>query len=391
MRARPFASLAEGEVARWEHEISGSDVDAFAELSGDVNPLHMDDVFARQQGYRARVVHGMLLSAYLSRVVGTIFPGPGVVWLSQDVRFVAPAYVGDRIEVQVRLKHKSPALRTLVLESTISNQRGEKLVTGEGKMMMLAQKTVVPWNEMVALVTGASRGIGAATAKALGERGASVVVNYHENRGAADEVVSAVEEAGGRAIAVQADISDEASTAALADAALEAYGHVDAVVNNATPQIDRKPFEEVSWAEVDGYWRAYVQSAFVLTERLLPGMKERGFGRFVHMLTTAMWGTPPPNVAGYVAAKSGLWGLARSMAVELAPHGVTVNAVSPSAVITDQWAEASDTRRRALALSVPAQRLASPEEVAATIMFLLGEEGSYVTGANLPVAGGEVM
>ena len=138
--------------------------------------------FARQQGYRGRVVHGMLLGAYLSRVVGTVLPGPGVVWLSQDVRFAQPAYIGDPIEVCVRVTHKSPALRTLVLESTITNQRGDKLVIGEGKMMMLAQKTSVPWTEMVALVTGASRGIGAATARALGERGASVVVNYHQNK-----------------------------------------------------------------------------------------------------------------------------------------------------------------------------------------------------------------
>ena len=391
MRARAFASLAEGEIARWEHEISASDVDGFAELSGDDNPLHMDDGFAQQQGYRARVVHGMLLGAYLSRLVGTVLPGPGVVWLSQEVRFVAPAYIGDRIEVSVRLTHKSPALRTLVLETTISNQRKEKLVTGEGKMMMMAQKTSLPWTEMVVLVTGASRGIGASVARALGERGATVVVNYHERRDAADEVVSAVEAAGGRAMAVQADVADESSTAALADAALEAYGKVDAVVNSATPSIERKPLEELSWAEVDRYWRVYVQSAFVLSARLVPGMKERGFGRFVHLLTTATWGTPPRDVAGYVAAKSGLWGLARSMAVELAPDGITVNGVSPSAVITDQWAEASDNRRRALALSVPAQRLASPEEVAATILFLLGEDGSYVTGANLPVAGGEVM
>jgi len=391
MTSRPFASLAEGEVARWSHEITGSDVDEFARLSGDENPLHMDDEFARRQGYRGRVVHGMLLGAYLSRVVGTVLPGPGVVWLSQDVRFANPAYIGDTIEVCVHVKHKSPALRTLVLESTITNQRGDKLVIGEGKMMMLAQKTTVPWTEMVALVTGASRGIGAATAQALGERGASVVVNYHQNKEAADGVVAAIEQAGGKAVAVQADVGDEASTVALADAAVEAFGRVDAVVNNATPTIERKPLEELSWSEVDRYWRFYVQSAFLLTERLLPGMKERGFGRFVHMLTTAAWGTPPPNVAGYVAAKSGLWGLTRSLAVELAPHGVTVNAVSPSAVITDQWAEASDSRRRALAMSVPAQRLASPEEVAATIMFLLGEEGSYVTGANLPVAGGEVM
>jgi NAD(P)-dependent dehydrogenase (short-subunit alcohol dehydrogenase family) len=83
--------------------------------------------------------------------------------------------------------------------------------------------------------------------------------------------------------------------------------------------------------------------------------------------------------------------MAKGMAVELAPFGVTVNAVSPSAVMTDQWSAESETRRRAMALSVPAKRLASPDEVAATVMFLLGEQGAYLTGANLPVAGGEVM
>lgn len=391
MGARPFAQLEEGEIARWEHEIRAEDVDGFAALSGDVNPLHLDDEFARRQGYRSRVVHGMLLGAYLSRVVGTVLPGPGVVWLSQDVRFVAPAYVGDTIEVVVRLAHKSEALRTLVLETTVFNQRRDKLVTGEGKMMMLAQTTSVPWNEMVALITGGSRGIGAAVAQALGERGAHVVVNYHERRDAAEEVVAAVASAGGAAIAVQADVTDEAGVHGLVDAALEAYGRVDAVVNNATPPIERKAFDQLSWAELDRYWQTYVKSAFTLTQSLVPGMKERGFGRFVHMLTTAAWGSPPPEMAGYVTAKSGLWGLAKSTALELAPYGITVNAVSPSSVITDQWAEASDSRRRALALSVPAQRLASPGEVAATVLFLLGEEGAYMTGANIPVAGGEVM
>ena len=391
MRGRAFAHLAEGEIARWSYELRAEDVDAFAELSGDVNPLHLDDEYARKRGFRSRVVHGMLLGAYLSRVLGTLFPGPGVLWLSQDSRFQQPAYVGDEIEVVVHLKHKSPALRTLVLETTITNQGGEKLMTGEARMMMLGQEETVPWDDMVAIVTGSSRGIGAAVARSLGERGTRVVVNYRSRADAAGEVVSAIEAAGGTAIAVQADVASGDGAAQLGEAALEQWGRVDVVVNNATPAIVRKPLDETEWDEVDAYWRTYVQSPFAIAKRVLPGMKERGFGRFVHILTTSIWGTPPPNLTGYVAAKSGLWGMAKSMAVELAPFGVTVNAVSPTSVITDQWDDTPDTRRRALVLQVPAQRLPSPEEVAATVMFLVGKEGASLTGANLPVAGGEVM
>ena len=391
MNPRAFADLAEGEAARWSHQISAEDVDAFASVSGDVNPLHLDDDFAQRHGFRGRVVHGMLLGAFLSRVLGTILPGPGVLWLSQDTRFLAPAYVGDTIEIEVRITHFSPALRTIVLDTAVRNQRGETLMTGEAKTMMLAQPGAVPFEEMVAVVTGASRGIGAAVARGLGGRGAKVVVNYHANADAANEVVQAVGAAGGEAIAVQADVADEGAAALLCDAALEAYGRVDAIVNNATPPIERKPFEELTWAEADAYWRTYVQSSFLLAQRAVPGMRERGFGRIVNVLTSAAIGKPPPNVAGYVAAKSALWGLTRSLAVELAPAGITVNAVSPSAVLTDQWADEPERRRRALALSIPAQRLAGPDEVAGAVLFLLGPEGGYVTGANLPVAGGEVM
>jgi 3-oxoacyl-[acyl-carrier protein] reductase len=295
------------------------------------------------------------------------------------------------VEVAVRITHKSPALRTLVLETAISNDREETLMTGEAKVMMVGEGTAVPWTDLVAVVTGGSRGIGAAVARGLGERGARVVVNYHQSQEAAEEVVESIIAAGGQATAVKADVSSAGDATRLGEAALEAYGRVDAVINNATPPIDRKPFEELSWAEADAYWRAYVQSPFLLAKQVLPGMKERGFGRFVHLLTTAMWGTPPPNLTGYVAAKSGLWGLAKSMAVELAPFGITVNAVSPSAVMTDQWTDQPESRRRALALKIPSQRLASPQEVAAAVMFLIGADGAYINGANLPVAGGEVM
>jgi 3-oxoacyl-[acyl-carrier protein] reductase len=243
----------------------------------------------------------------------------------------------------------------------------------------------------LAVVTGAGRGIGAAVARALGERRARVVVNYRASGDAAEHVVAEVKAAGGDAIAVQADVAEADAGTTLVAAAEERWGRVDALVNNATPPIDRKPFEELTWDEVDRYWQTYVHSAFTLTQAALPGMKERGFGRVVHLLTSAIWGKPPANTAGYVAAKSGLWGLTKALAVELAPHGITVSALSPSAVMTDQWEGSSERQRRALALALPAQRLATPEEVARTVTFLLGPEGAYLHGANVPIAGGEVM
>jgi 3-oxoacyl-[acyl-carrier protein] reductase len=256
---------------------------------------------------------------------------------------------------------------------------------------MLEAVQTVAWDEMVAVVTGGGRGIGAATARAFGEKGARVVVNYHQRSEAAEEVARAVSAAGGDAAAVRADVSTPAGAAALAEAALARYGRVDVLVNNATPPIDRKPLLELDWDEVDRYWQTYVQSAFSLMRAVVPSMQERGFGRIVNVLTTAIWGVPPPGTAGYVAAKSGLWGLVKSMAVELAPFGITVNAVSPSAVMTEQWDDTPDSRRRALSLRIPAQRLATAEEVAATVVYLASNEAAYVTGANFPVAGGEVM
>ena len=391
MTHRPFAGLGVGDVERWTREITARDVDEFARLTGDDNPLHSDDAFARRLGFRGRVVHGMLLSGWLSRVVGTMLPGPGALWLAQDTRFLQPAYIGDTIEVAVRVTHTSPALRTVVLETTITNDRQETLMTGEGKVMAQGLPDPPPIERMVVLVTGAGRGIGASIATELGRRGASVVVNYRSDAAAADAVVRAIGEAGGRGAAIQADVSVPEEAARLAQDAIEAFGRVDAVVTNATPPIERKPLEELTWEEVDRYWRTYVGSAFALTQALVPGMRSRGFGRFVHILSTAAMGKPPPNMTGYVAAKSALWGLARSMAVELAPSGITVNAVSPSAVLTDQWADQPERRRRALAMSVPAGRLAGPEEVAGAVLYLLGEQGAYVTGTNLPIAGGEVM
>jgi acyl dehydratase len=137
MSGKPFAELKQGDTIRWRHEVTAEEVDTFARLSGDVNPLHLDDAFSRQHGFRGRVVHGALVSAFISRVLGTQLPGPGCLWLSQTTRFAQPVYIADPIEVVVRVVYKSESLRTLVLETIVENLRGERVLDGEAKVSVL--------------------------------------------------------------------------------------------------------------------------------------------------------------------------------------------------------------------------------------------------------------
>jgi acyl dehydratase len=137
MSVKSFEELRQGEIVRWRHAVTAEEVESFAQLSGDRNPLHLDDAFSRQHGFRGRVVHGGLVSAFISRILGTELPGPGCLWLSQNMRFTRPVYVADPIEVIVRVIHKSEALRTLVLETTVQNLRGETVLVGEAKVSVL--------------------------------------------------------------------------------------------------------------------------------------------------------------------------------------------------------------------------------------------------------------
>jgi acyl dehydratase len=144
MSVKSFADLKQGDTVRWRHEVTAGEVETFARLSGDVNPLHLDDAFAEEHGFRGRVVHGALVNAFISRILGTELPGPGCLWLSQTTRFAQPVYVADPIEVVVRVVHKSESLRTLVLETTVQNLRGETLLQGEAKVTVAAAKVAVP-------------------------------------------------------------------------------------------------------------------------------------------------------------------------------------------------------------------------------------------------------
>ena len=246
-----FDSLNVGTETSWVHHISLDEVNAFASLSGDTNPIHMDFDYARRQGFTGRVVHGMLVSAFLSRVLGTDLPGAGVFWLSQETRFVSPVYIEDEIRIVVRVKHKSVALRTLLLETDVLNQRGDRVLQGEAKVMVLEQPRELDWKDTVALITGSSRGIGSAIALAFGRKGAKVAVHYHSQRKSAEEVAAGIHAVGGQASVFAADLLQPDGPQSLAAAVRERFGAVHVLVNNASPPIRRALPAEIQLADLD--------------------------------------------------------------------------------------------------------------------------------------------
>jgi 3-oxoacyl-[acyl-carrier protein] reductase len=237
--------------------------------------------------------------------------------------------------------------------------------------------------EGCALVTGASRGIGAAIAKALASEGWPVGVNYRSDADSAEAVVREITEAGGRAIAVQADISDPEAADALFARLEEELGPVLVLVNNAgvradglSPQID-----DEDWSRVID---TNLSAAFRLTRRALRPMLRNRFGRVVNIASVVGIEKANPGQANYAASKAGLVAMTKTVATEGARRNVTVNAVAPGLIETDMTEDLGD----GLLALVPARRPGTPDEVAACVRFLTSTDAAYVTGVCLTVDGG---
>ncbi len=234
-------------------------------------------------------------------------------------------------------------------------------------------------NGRTALVTGASRGIGAAIAMALAEAGAAVAVNYRERADEAEAVVAKIREFGGRAVAIAADVSQAAAVAKMVDLAGSALGAIDILVNNAGLAIVRG-IDDLTESDFDQTIAVNLKSAFLCTQAVLPAMRAKKWGRIVNISSGAARGAGAIGVH-YNASKAGMEGLTRGYAARLVKEGITVNAVAPSLIETDMMRGRSD-----LARNIPLGRLGQPGEVAQAVLMVLGND--YMTGQTIILNGG---
>lgn len=243
-----------------------------------------------------------------------------------------------------------------------------------------------------ALISGASSGIGAATAQVFAELGASVAIGYHANQKGAFALRDSISRAGGKVVALQADLGKAEAARELVQAAIAQLGPIDILVNNAGSLLERKPLLEMSdetWSQV---MRLNLDSAFLCVREAAPSMIARKSGSIINIVSIAGRNGGGPGAGAYATAKGALITFTKALAKELAPHNIRVNGVSPG-VIDTPFHEVFSTPEMIASFvkAIPLGRVGTSLEVANTIAFLASEAASYITGETIEVNGGQLM
>jgi 3-oxoacyl-[acyl-carrier protein] reductase len=252
---------------------------------------------------------------------------------------------------------------------------------------MIEPARLQPLVGKVALITGASRGIGAAAAKRLAQSGAGVVINYYQNQEAAQRVLREVEEQGGRGMIFQADVTQKDQVERMVAAAQEKLAAIDVLVNNAYFPFKVGPLHELPWESLRQAVEHELRALHNCAQACLGGMIAKKAGRII-VISTRLAQQPLPRMGAYAAAKSALESMADTMAIELGPLGIAVNVVTPAFTLTDASMIMPEEYRERVRQTRPLKKHLYPEDVAGAIAFLAGDDASMLTGSHILITGG---
>lgn len=385
-----------GDKATLNHKITERDIEKFVDLTGDDNKLHIDKEYASRTQFKKPVVHGMLGASFISTIIGTKLPGDGALWFSQTLEFLLPVRVGDNITVNAVVTKKIDRESIIELDVEIVNQNRQTVTRGQSKVKVIPQLNE-PENSVsdkptvrIALVVGATGGIGEATAMKLAEQGCDVALHYNGNKAKAEKLAQQVISLGQRAVVCQADILNKEQIQAMVESVTRKLGRVDILVNCAASSIPPIKAGEMQWNDILHQLEINIKANLNLVQSVIPQMIERKYGKIV-TIGTVYSNKPNPDLLHYVTAKSALEGFNKSLALELAPRGINVNMVSPSVISTELTADIPEKIKLMTAAQTPMRRLALPKDVAEAISYLVSDGASFLAGENIRLNGGQVM
>jgi len=244
--------------------------------------------------------------------------------------------------------------------------------------------------DKVALITGASRGIGAASAKALAHHGATVVINYIKSKDKAEELLGDIKKAGGKGMVFQADVRDQGAVNDMVESTLKEFGKIDVLVNNANINFPIKPFIDLTWDQIEAKILGEMKALYNCSQAVLKDMLGRKSGKLI-FVSSSLSRFPGFGFSAHAAAKSAMDSIAKVMAMELGPSGITVNVVGPGLTLTDATAGQPKEMHEQVAAITPLRRLGMPDDIAGVVLFLASSLSDYLNGEYIPVTGGRFM
>ncbi len=343
--------------------------------------------------------NNLLAVLMLSTLVGMRLPGRYATFTRFDISFDTGLLSSDQYTLTGNVTKVSKA--TEIMEAVISIESEHPVASGKIEVMlnpppkkMLSSQEVVKrychfdLNEKVALITGASRGIGETTAKLFAALGAKVVINYYRGKGDAEHIVDEIKASGGEAIAIQCDITDENSVKEMVKTALQTFKRIDILVNNAVKDFTPKNITEMEWDDFNQELEVSVKGMHACCREVIPIFKQNGGGKIINLSTVAV-DNPVAGQSRYITAKSAVAGYTKSLAKELLKFNIQANLVVPNMTDTDLVSVIPGMYREKIAESRPYGRHVRPVEVAQSIAFLASNWSDAITGQKVVLNLGE--
>jgi len=397
---RRLGEISKGDSDGFRFVVTEKGVEAFLAIVAGVRGNEGPRQVGLSGGFYCPNLLGVLL---FSTLVGMRLPGTSATFLEFSAKVDEEVRIGKTYRLAGRVSHISRGTSILKTSVDIQGEERGDTIAIAGKVASLVNRPLCAMpttkelkmsamdfglQDKVVLITGASRGIGETTAKLFAMFGAKVIVNYYRGKDDAERIVKEIEDEGGAAIAVQADVTDSDQVRQMVDKAIEQYRAIHVLVNNAVRDFRPIPFSDITWEDIQRDLDVIVKGAFHCCKAVVPIMVRQGGGKIVNISTSAV-DDPPPDQLKYVLAKSALQGLTRSLSLEIAAQNVQVNTVVPSFVETDLVAHIQEGFRKKIAQETPMNRLASPVDVAHAVLFLASSFSSYTTGQKVMVTGGK--